>query len=73
MSAEYPKWVQPHNSHLTRLVDGRSHTKEWTDFHIDRDGVLKVIVQDEAEEAYALADKNPAPEPVESTEEETHH
>lgn len=54
---EYPKWIEPHASHV---VDTGGHLSVplFPEFHVDRhDGKVTVKVMDEDHEAIALAAK----------------
>lgn len=68
--AEWPRWVAPHESHVLRkTAEGApAHVSvpDWPEFHVDREGNVTVLVQNEDEEARALAEKvdaSPADEP----------
>lgn len=53
---EYPKWVEPHDSHIVRTEhkDGVTiSTPDWAQHHVARDGVITVFVIDEDEEDLA--------------------
>lgn len=62
--AEWPKWVTPHASHIVTFGDSVT-VPGFSLFEIMRDNTVKVLVDDEAEEAMALAAKQPddVPEP----------
>ena len=51
--AEFPKWVVPHGSHIA--ADGRAHGFQGD--HVDRAGVVTVLVADADEEIKALRQK----------------
>lgn len=54
-SAEYPKWVSPHISHVV-TKDGNVSTPAFAQFHVQRvTADVTVLVVDEDEEACALA------------------
>lgn len=64
----FPKWVQPHESHIVRKeMDGApAHVSApgFSEVHVNRiDGAVTVLVANEDEEARALADASPK-EPV---------
>ena len=52
----YPKWVLVHASHIVR-EDGKAPVVQTFDhFHVNRDGSVMVMVEDEAEEHRATSD-----------------
>ena len=51
---EYPKWVEPHASHVA--IGRTIVTPAWEHFHVARDQVVTVLVADADEEARALAE-----------------
>lgn len=55
VSSEFPKFVVPHFGHVVRSGDTVS-TPAFPEFHVERSGLLKVLVKDAEEEARALAD-----------------
>lgn len=61
LSDEYPKWVEPHASHIVRkeMPGAPDHVsvKRFADWHINREtGALTVLVKNDAEEKLALAE-----------------
>lgn len=59
---EFPKYVVPHGAHIVRQNDHVS-TPNFPVFHVNRaDNVVTVLVRNEDEEAFALADPTPKPE-----------
>lgn len=58
-SAEFPKWVEPHASHVERQGDHLSVAH--FPFHVDRKGVVSVLVADADEEKKALAENGAKP------------
>lgn len=62
---DYPKWVEPHESHLVKQPDG-SVGAPGHEFHTARDGTTTVLVADEDAEKEATSEKGtpnpPAPE-----------
>lgn len=67
MSNEYPKWIEPHPSHIVHQGDSIS-TPAWPECHVTRDGKLSVLVADKDDEARALADANATVEKLEEKE-----
>lgn len=60
LNPEWPKWVVPHESHVSRVKrDGfPDHVTAplWSQFHVNRvDGVVTVLVKGEDEEQRAVA------------------
>lgn len=61
-TAEYPKWVPAHESHVVRrkLVDGGSDiisVPSFADFHVNRhDGAVMVLADDEDQEKRATSE-----------------
>jgi hypothetical protein len=53
---EYPKWIEPHPSHLDVAGDHKS-VSQFPEHSVDRTGKVTVLVHDAAEEAKALAAK----------------
>ena len=51
---EYPKFVEPHGSHVVKTGDHIS-VPHFSHHHVDRDGAVTVWVKDAEEEAKALA------------------
>ena len=51
---EYPKWVEPHASHVA--IGRTIVTPAWDHFHVARDQSVTVLVNDADEEARALAE-----------------
>ena len=63
--SEYPKWVTPHPGHVMHHpLYGHVSTPHFSDASVDRDGTIKVRVEDADEEAKALADPNAQSEPA---------
>lgn len=54
---EFPKWVEPHASHIHTDDNGHRSVAGF-EFHTDRAGTITVLVKDAAEEADALAEKS---------------
>lgn len=65
--AEYPKWVRPHESHVVHDPQDRPIVPGF-DFHVDRAGVVTVLVRDEGHEAEAVAEKKAPAEDNETDE-----
>ena len=56
MDSEYPKFVHPHASHITRAPrGGKPHVEKW-EYYRDRDDAVTVLVHNAEEEAVVLAD-----------------
>ncbi|MDR3464152.1 MAG: hypothetical protein P4L76_17755 [Beijerinckiaceae bacterium] len=58
--ADYPKWVKAHESHLVRKQVGEaSHVAApaFAQLHVDREGVVTVLVDSAEEEAMAMEPK----------------
>lgn len=53
--SEFPKWVVPHVSHIHLDQYNRAHTPGWSQYHMDRDNVLTVLVHDADEEHRAIS------------------
>lgn len=51
---EYPKWIEPHASHLDH-ANGHVSVPLFPEHHVDRDGKVTVLVKDAEDEAKALA------------------
>ena len=54
--SEYPKHIEPHESHFLRRLDGSLYAIDREVF-LDRDGRATVIVQDEADEVALTSPK----------------
>lgn len=52
---EFPKWVVPHDTHVSRDAHGHVSVPLFPGHHVGRDGVVTVMVKDADEEAKALA------------------
>lgn len=52
---EFPKHITPHGSHIVTTAGGHMSAPHFKGLHVDREGVLTVLVHDAAEEAKALA------------------
>ena len=62
---EFPKWVVPHESHVKRLPHG-AIVEKWPNFHVERDGSVKVLAADADDEKELIAEaiaEDPANEP----------
>lgn len=59
---DYPMWVVPHPSHLTRDATGNivAWPKWAKEHHVDRDGSATVLVENQQEEVFARDPKPPA-------------
>lgn len=58
---EYPKWIEPHESHVHWTGEGPGRSASVSGFsqhHVGRDGKVGVLVNDEDEEKRALAQRN---------------
>lgn len=67
---EFPKWVEPHRSHIETNAAGHQVPQGFADFHLDRvSRKWSVLVSDVAEETRAIAEKPKAEEPVVAAEE----
>lgn len=63
-SAEYPKWVTPDESHVTRLGDGRPVTQGFVEQSVDRAGNITVLVNSADEEKLACSTKATPSDPA---------
>jgi len=57
---EYPKYIKPDASHIHTDAGGHVSVPLFPDHHVDRDGVVTVLVRDADEEAKALSVKEAA-------------
>ncbi len=54
---EYPKWVEPHASHVVTAATGHKSVPSFSDHHTDQNtGKLMALVHSAEEEAKALAE-----------------
>lgn len=54
LAADYPKWVKPHDSWVTRDQSGRPFAQAYPDQHVARDNSIAVLVTSKEEEDRAM-------------------
>ena len=53
---EFPKWIEPHASHVHTAAGGHVSVPLFPHHHVDREGKVTVFVDDADQEAKALAE-----------------